>query len=78
VIEYATERGKGPRLRVGAQIITAGGRQFSIRVAELLHEFQESRERFEGILLSLSVPALLLAALGAARVNHRETPGMGI
>jgi heavy metal sensor kinase len=71
VIEYATERGKGPRLRVGAQIITAGGRQFSIRVAELLHEFQESRERFEGILLSLSVPALLLAALGGFWLSRR-------
>jgi heavy metal sensor kinase len=71
VIEYATERGKGPRLRVAAEIITAGGRQFTIRVAEPLHEFQESRERFEGILLSLAIPALLLAALGGFWLSRR-------
>lgn len=70
-IEYATERGKGPRLRVAAQIITAGGRQFTVRVAEPLHEFQESRERFEGILLSLAIPALLLAALGGFWLSRR-------
>ena len=70
-IEYATERGKGPRLRVASQTITAGGRQFTLRVAEPLHEFQESRERFEGILLSLSVPALILAALGGFWLSRR-------
>ncbi|MGH9667325.1 MAG: two-component sensor histidine kinase, partial [Bryobacteraceae bacterium] len=71
VIEYASEVGKGPRLRVAAQTIEAGGRQFTIRVAEPLHEFQESRERFEGILLALTAPALLLAALGGFWLSRR-------
>lgn len=49
---------------MGAQTVEAGGRQFTIRVAEPLHEFQESREQFEATLLLLAAPALLLAAPG--------------
>jgi two-component system, OmpR family, heavy metal sensor histidine kinase CusS len=71
LIEYASERGKGPRLRVAAQTFEAGGRRFAIRVAEPLHEFQESREQFEATLLLLAVPALLLAALGGFWLSRR-------
>jgi two-component system, OmpR family, heavy metal sensor histidine kinase CusS len=39
--------------------------------AESLHEFQESRERFEGILLLLALPSLLLAALGGLWLSGR-------
>jgi heavy metal sensor kinase len=70
-IEYATQRGVRLNLRVASQAIDVGGRRFSVRVAESLHEFQESRERFEGILLLLSLPSLLLAALGGLWLSGR-------
>ena len=71
LVEYATERGKKPAMRVAAQTITAGSRRYTVRVAEPLHEFQESRERFESILLSLAAAALLLAALGGFWLSRR-------
>ena len=58
-------------MRVASQVIDAGGRHFTMQVAEPLHEFQESRERFEGILLLLAVPSLLLAALGGFWLSRR-------
>ena len=53
------------------EAIDVRGRQFTIRVAEPLHEFEESRERFEGILLLLAAPALLLAAFGGFWLSGR-------
>ncbi|MDR3702401.1 MAG: ATP-binding protein [Candidatus Sulfopaludibacter sp.] len=70
-IAYETESGKGPRLRVAAQAVDVRGRRFSIGVAQPLHEFQEARERFEGILLLLAAPSLLLAALGGFWLSGR-------
>jgi heavy metal sensor kinase len=70
-IEYASERVKGSSLRVAAQAVEARGERFTVRVAEPLHEFQESRERFEGILLFLAIPALLLAASGGFWLSGR-------
>jgi two-component system, OmpR family, heavy metal sensor histidine kinase CusS len=70
-IAYATERGNRLNLRVAARAIDVNGRRFTIRVAESLHEFQESRERFEGILLLLALPSLLLAALGGLWLSGR-------
>ncbi len=70
-IAYATERGKGPHLRVAAQAVDVRGRRFTILVAQSLHEFQEARERFEGILLLLAAPSLLLAALGGFWLSGR-------
>ncbi len=70
-IEYATQGTGRSKLRVAAQTFEVGGRRFTIRVAEPLHEFQESRERFEAILLFLSLPSLLLAALGGFWLSGR-------
>ena len=70
-IEYTTERARASKLRVAAEAIDVRGRQFTIRVAEPLHEFEESRERFEGILLLLAAPALLLAAFGGFWLSGR-------
>ncbi len=70
-IEYAIRRGNHLNLRVAAQIVDVRGRRFTIRVAESLHEFQESRERFEGILLLLTLPTLLLAAFGGLWLSGR-------
>ncbi len=70
-IAYTTERGAGPRLRVAAQTVDIRGRRFTILVAQSLHEFQEARERFEGILLLLAAPSLLLAALGGFWLSGR-------
>lgn len=70
-VGYATERGNRLNLRVAARTIDVRGRRFTVRVAESLHEFQESRERFEGILLLLALPSLLLAALGGLWLSGR-------
>jgi heavy metal sensor kinase len=56
---------------VAARTIDVRGRRFTICVAEPLQEFQESRERFEGILLLLAAPSLLLAALGGFWLSGR-------
>lgn len=69
-IAYVTH-GNRPRLRVASQTIEAGGRQFIVRVAEPLHEFQEARETFEDTLLILATAALLLAALGGYWLSGR-------
>ena len=70
-LAYTTERGTGPRLRVAALTLDVRGRRFTVRVAQPLHEFQEARERFEGILLLLAAPSLLLAALGGFWLSGR-------
>ena len=70
-IQYTRQRGAGSKLRVAAQALDVRGRRFTIRVAEPMHEFEESRERFEAILLVLAAPVLLLAALGGFWLSGR-------
>jgi heavy metal sensor kinase len=70
-IEYHTQAGRRSGMRVAAQTFEAGGQRFTVMVAEPLHEFRESREDFETILLLLAVPSLLLAALGGFWLSGR-------
>ena len=70
-IGYKTRRGNRLNLRIATSTIDSHGQRFSIAVAESLHEFQESRESFEGILVLLALPSLLLAALGGLWLSGR-------
>ncbi len=70
-IEYTTRRGNRLNLRIATSTINIRGQRFNIGVAESLHEFQESRESFEGILVLLALPSLLLAALGGLWLSGR-------
>ena len=69
--EFATQRSGRSNLRVASKTMDAGGRHFTVQVAEPLHEFEESRERFEEILLVLAPLCLLLAALGGFWISGR-------
>jgi len=70
-IAYTTVRGYRLNVRVATRAIEVRGGRFRISVAESLHEFQESRERFEGILVLLALPSLLLAGLGGFWLSGR-------
>jgi heavy metal sensor kinase len=70
-IEYATQRSGRSYVRIASQAIHGNGRSFTIQVAEPLHEFEESREGFEAILLLLAPIALLLAAVGGFWISRR-------
>lgn len=70
-IAYATSRANGSKLRSAAQAMETGGQRFTILVAEPLHEFEESREDFEAILLMLAAASLLLAAAGGFWLSGR-------
>lgn len=70
-ISYSTQRLGGPWARVATRAIDLHGRRFIVDVAEPLHEFRESRERFETTLLILAPIALLLAALGGFWISGR-------
>jgi len=70
-IKYTTRRGNHLNLRIAGSAINIGGQRFTIGVAESLHEFQESRESFEGVLVLLALPSLLLAALGGLWLSGR-------
>jgi two-component system, OmpR family, heavy metal sensor histidine kinase CusS len=70
-IGYTTRRGNRLNLRIATSKINIGGQRFTIGVAESLHEFQESRESFEGLLVLLAFPSLLLAAFGGLWLSSR-------
>jgi len=70
-IEYTMRRGNHLNLRLATSTIDIRGQRFTIGVAESLHEFQESRESFEGLLVLLALPSLLLAALGGLWLSGR-------
>lgn len=70
-IEFTTERARGSEVRVAAQTVNVGGQLLSIQVAEPMHEFEESLQRFEGILLVLAPLFLLLATLGGFWMSSR-------
>ena len=70
-IEYTTRHGNHINLRIARSAINIGGQRFIIGVAESLHEFQESRESFEGLLALLAFPSLLLAAFGGLWLSSR-------
>jgi heavy metal sensor kinase len=70
-IGYATRRVDKSKLRMAEQAIEVQGRRFIVLVAEPMHEFEESRERFEAILLILTASSLLLAAAGGFWLSGR-------
>lgn len=70
-IAYTTRRGNHLNLRIATTTFNIRGQRFTIGAAESLHEFQESRESFEGILVLLALPSLLLAALGGLWLSGR-------
>ena len=70
-IEYTTDRTGRSTLRVASQAVTVKGKQFTIQVAEPMHEFEESMERFQGSLLVAAPLFLILASLGGFWMSRR-------
>jgi heavy metal sensor kinase len=70
-IEYTTDRAGRSSLRMASQAATVKGKRFTIQVAEPLHEFQESMERFQGMLLVAAPLFLILASLGGFWMSRR-------
>lgn len=66
-IEYQTQSS----LRIAARCVAVKGRLFSIQVAEPMHEFEESMQRFTTILLISAPVFLLLATLGGFWLSSR-------
>jgi heavy metal sensor kinase len=56
---------------VASQAVTVKGKRFTIQVAEPMHEFEESMERFEGMLLVAAPLFLILASLGGFWMSRR-------
>jgi heavy metal sensor kinase len=70
-IEYKTDRTGRSSLRVASQAATVKGKRFAIQVAEPMHEFEESMERFQGMLLVAAPLFLILASLGGFWMSRR-------
>ena len=70
-IAYATDRTGRSSLRVASQAVTVQGKRFIVQVAEPMHEFEESMERFQGMLLVAAPLFLILASLGGFWMSRR-------
>jgi heavy metal sensor kinase len=70
-IAYGADRTGRFLLRVASQAVTVQGKQFTIQVAEPMHEFEESMERFQGMLLVAAPLFLILASLGGFWMSRR-------
>jgi heavy metal sensor kinase len=70
-IAYATDRMGHSSLRIASQAVTVQGKRFTIEVAEPMHEFEESMERFQGMLLVAAPLFLVLASLGGFWMSRR-------
>ena len=70
-IRYATQPAAGGPVRAASQRVEVKGRRFLIQVAEPMHEFNESLERFETGLLILAPVFLLLASAGGFWMSTR-------
>ena len=70
-LEFTTQRAGGSDVRVASETISVNGQIFSIQVAEPMHEFEESLERFVGLMLVLAPIFLLLATLGGFWMSSR-------
>lgn len=70
-VRYAFRLAAGAPVRVASQMVEVKGRRFLIQVAEPLHEFEESIERFEAGLLVLAPFFLLLASAGGFWMSSR-------
>jgi heavy metal sensor kinase len=70
-IEYTIDRAGRSSLRVASQAVTLRGKRFTIQVAEPMHEFEESMERFQGMLLVAAPLFLILASLGGFWMSRR-------
>ncbi len=69
-VRYALRFAPAP-VRVASQRVEVKGQRFLIQVAEPMHEFNESLERFETGLLILAPFALLLACAGGFWMSSR-------
>ncbi len=70
-VRYASRLAANSPVRVASQTVEVKGRRFLIQVAEPLHEFDESLERFETGLLILAPFFLLLASAGGFWMSSR-------
>jgi heavy metal sensor kinase len=70
-IEYATYRGRRSSLRIASQTVEVKGKRFTIRVVEPMHEFEESADRFQAMLLIAAPLLLALATFGGFWMSRR-------
>ncbi|HTS49350.1 MAG TPA: ATP-binding protein, partial [Bryobacteraceae bacterium] len=70
-VRYASRLAGNSPVRVASQTVEVKGRRFLIQVAEPMHEFEESLERFETGLLILAPFFLLLASAGGFWMSSR-------
>src|SRR5579872_3688417 len=70
-VRYGSRLAGNSPVRVASQTVEVKGRRFLIQVAEPMHEFEESLERFETGLLILAPFFLLLASAGGFWMSSR-------
>ena len=70
-LEFTTQRAGGSDVRVASETVNVHGQLFSIQVAEPMHEFEESLERFVGIMWVFAPIFLLLATFGGFWMSSR-------
>ncbi len=68
---YSNIRDRRSWLRIASQAVTINGSPYTIQVAEPMHEFEESMERFEAVLLVSTPVFLVLATLGGFWMSGR-------
>ncbi|MGI8742738.1 MAG: sensor histidine kinase [Bryobacteraceae bacterium] len=70
-VRYTTQRAGHSDVRIASERVEVKGQLFTIQVAEPMHEFEESLERFEGLLLILAPVFLVLASVGGFWMSSR-------
>lgn len=70
-VRYSTQHAGRSDVRVASQSIQVKDRLFTIQVAEPMHEFEESLDRFKNLLLILAPAFLLLGSLGGFWISSR-------
>ena len=70
-VAFTTAGAGRTKVRVGSQTIVANTQRFLVQVAEPLHEFDESTERFTKVLLVLGPLFLAVASFGGFWISSR-------